>query len=163
MSKKQLCLLLRLCIIALGLCTLIFGGVWYPASFGLVDISFIHKTSLEISVVQIWFMLVIFWITAVPCLYLLICSWRISTAIKIEKLFSLETAKRLKNMAMLFVVDLGVFFVANIIFTIIGINEFALLHFALVIVGLVITVALSAISYYITKATEIKEENEGTI
>ena len=163
MSSKSLCLWIRCSIIAVTAGTVVLCAVWYPAAFSLINISFIPAISPEPTSMQLWSMLVFFWLCALPCLFILALCWKISIAVKKEEFFTVKSAKLIKLCAVIFFIDLGVFFIGNLIFLCLGINHFAILHFGLFIGGTVLGVFASALSHYVAKAAAIKEENEGTI
>lgn len=163
MSSRSLCFWIRCSIIAIAVCTIILCAVWYPASFSLINVGFIPAISLKLNAAQIWSMLAFLWLCSLPCFFILIIFWKISTAIKKEELFTMSSAKRIKLCAVVFFIDLAVFFIGNLIFLLLGINGFAFFHFALFVGGAVLGIFASALSHYVAKAAELQEENEGTI
>lgn len=163
MTTKSLFFWVRFSIVVIALCGLTVCALWYPYSFSLIKISLLGSNLSELTTARSWGLVSFYWAASIPCFAILIIAWKISAYIKTERLFTSEVAKKIKLCALILLIDLGVFFIGNIIFLILGINDFAIIYFFLIIGGLVLSIFLSVLSYYIAKAAELQEISDGTV
>ena len=108
-------------------------------------------------------LLAFYWAASIPCFAILIIAWKISASIKTERLFTDKVAKMIKMCALILLMDLGVFFIGNIIFLLLKMNDFAIIYLFLIVGGAVLSVFLSVLSHYIAKAAELQEISDSTV
>lgn len=99
--------------------------------------------------------------TAIPITIALVYCWRIASEIGKDNSFSYVNAKTLKRIAILAIADAGYFFIGNVVLFLVSMNRPGILMLSFA--GIAIAVAFLALSYLVTKAIEIREENELTI
>ncbi|MDR1094033.1 MAG: DUF2975 domain-containing protein [Clostridiales bacterium] len=155
MSSKSLCFWVRCAIGMIAVCGLCVCAAWYP-----LGTSF---SALVASDLAAWCMLAFFWLTSLPCFFILVLSWKISAAIKTGDFFTARVAKLIKSSALILFIDLGAFFIGNLVFALLQVNVWALAYFFLTIAGLVTAIFMSVLSHYVAKAAELRDLNEGTI
>ena len=158
MTGKALCFWVRCAIIAIAICGVCVCAFWYPFCVFLTSI-----TPQGIGKAVFWVQILFYWLTSLPCFWILIMGWRVTTAIKEERLFQEGTAKTVKNATQILFIDLAVFFIGNVLFLLLDWNRLAWIYFVFVIVGLVIGIFMAILSHYLYRAAELQEESEGTI
>lgn len=163
MTAKTLYFWVRCSIVIIALCGLTVCALWYPYSFSLFKIGLTSSELSELTAAQSWGLLSFYWLVSVPCFAILFFAWKISANIKTERLFTVQVARRIKICALILLTDSGVFFIGNVIFLLLKINDFAIIYFFLVIGGLILSVFLSALSHYVAKAAELQEFSDGTV
>lgn len=163
MTAKSLSFWVRFSIVIIALCGLTVCALWYPYSFSLIKIGLLGSELSELTSIQSWGLLSFYWAVSIPCFVILIIAWKISVYIKTEQLFTIKVANMIKLCALILLIDLGIFLIGNIIFLLLKINDFAIIYFFLIIGGLVLSILLSVLSYYIAKAAELKEISDGTV
>lgn len=112
-----------------------------------------------------WPWLIFAWVVALPCFAVLFFVWRVSGAVKKEAVFTMETAKWVKAGAMLLLLDAAIIITGNIILFLFEMNHPGILLLSIIGDTFIIALALLAavLSRYLTKATVLQEESEGTI
>ena len=163
MTAKSLFFWVRFSIVIIALCGLTVCALWYPYSFSLIKIGLLASELSELTSIQSWGLLSFYWAVSIPCFVILIIAWKISVYIKTEQLFTIKVANMIKLCALILLIDLGIFLIGNIIFLLLKINDFAIIYFFLIIGGLVLSILLSVLSYYVAKAAELKEISDGTV
>ncbi len=163
MTAKSLFFWVRFSIVIIALCGLTVCALWYPYSFSLIKIGLLGSELSELTSIQSWGLLSFYWAVSIPCFVILIIAWKISVYIKTEQLFTIKVANMIKLCALILLIDLGIFLIGNIIFLLLKINDFAIIYFFLIIGGLVLSILLSVLSYYVAKAAELKEISDGTV
>ena len=163
MTAKSLFFWVRFSIVIIALCGLTVCALWYPYSFSLIKIGLLGSELSELTSIQRWGLLSFYWAVSIPCFVILIIAWKISVYIKTEQLFTIKVANMIKLCALILLIDLGIFLIGNIIFLLLKINDFAIIYFFLIIGGLVLSILLSVLSYYVAKAAELKEISDGTV
>lgn len=163
MTAKSLFFWVRFSIVIIELCGLTVCALWYPYSFSLIKIGLLGSELSELTSIQSWGLLSFYWAVSIPCFVILIIAWKISVYIKTEQLFTIKVANMIKLCALILLIDLGIFLIGNIIFLLLKINDFAIIYFFLIIGGLVLSILLSVLSYYVAKAAELKEISDGTV
>ena len=158
MTGKALCFWVRCAIIAIAVCGLCVCVVWYPIITEL-------NVPLNVEKMQFWAQLVFYWLASLPCFWILIMGWRVTKAIKEDRLFTNETAKIVKTATQILFIDIAVFFIGNLALLLLkwawwGI---AIIHLFFLIAGLVVGIFMAILSHYLYKAAELQEESEGTI
>ena len=163
MTAKSLFFWVRFSIVIIALCGLTVCALWYPYSFSLIKIGLLGSELSELTSIHSWGLLSFYWAVSIPCFVILIIAWKISVYIKTEQLFTIKVANMIKLCALILLIDLGIFLIGNIIFLLLKINDFAIIYFFLIIGGLVLSILLSVLSYYVAKAAELKEISDGTV
>ena len=163
MPAKSLFFWVCFSIVIIALCGLTVCALWYPYSFSLIKIGLLGSELSELTSIQSWGLLSFYWAVSIPCFVILIIAWKISVYIKTEQLFTIKVANMIKLCALILLIDLGIFLIGNIIFLLLKINDFAIIYFFLIIGGLVLSILLSVLSYYVAKAAELKEISDGTV
>ena len=158
MTEKSLCIWVRYAILAIAICGVCACAFWYPYS-----VSWSTKALQATQKVAYWVQLVFYWLISLPCFALLCMGWKITTAIKEDRLFVEQNATLVKKAVHILFADIIVFLVGNAIFLALGWNAFALLYLLFAVVGLVISVFMAILSHYLYKAAVLQEESEGTI
>lgn len=157
MSSKAVCFWLRFSIIAVAVCGAVICGLIYPYLF-------LRSFPENKILIAVWCALVC--AAAVPCYTVLFFVWKISTAIKNETVFTEKNAKIIKLCAQIVFIDLGVFFVGNLILALLNLQASPLIlfcSFLLIFAGFMLALFAAILSRYVAKAAALQEENEGTI
>ena len=159
MSSKALYKLIRAAVIAVAICGAA-AFIYLVPLFG-ADIA---KNNPEYAYCYFpW--LIFIWITAVPCFVFLIFIWKISTAVKYDTVFTLQTARLVKISAALLFIVVGFFFVGNILFMLLGMNHPGILLLSLIadVFGVSLALMAAVMARYLTKAATLQEEADSTI
>lgn len=112
-----------------------------------------------------WQWAVFLWIAAVPCFIALWKFWGICTEIARDNSFSDINAVRLKHIAVLALVDSIYVFCGNIVLFFLDMNTLAafILLFIVDFIGIAISIGALTLSRLISKAADMRKENELTI
>jgi hypothetical protein len=112
-----------------------------------------------------WPWMIVMWVTAVPCYFILACAWQIATEIGRDHSFSHKNARLLKYISGLALADTTFYFLVNILYLLLGMNHpsIVLASLLVVLVGVAVTVAAAALSHLVYKAAMLQEENDLTI
>jgi len=159
MSSKTLCNLVRAAVIAVIICGIAACGYILP-SWG----ASIAKDNPEFANCYLpW--LIFLWVSAVPCFAILVLVWKVSTSIKREQVFTIQTARMVKIGAVLLFYDMGFFFIGNILLLLLNMSHpgILLLSFFVDVFGLSLAVLAAVLSRYLTKAAVLQEEADNTI
>jgi len=112
-----------------------------------------------------WPWLIFLWLVALPCFAVLVFVWKVSGAVMKDTVFTFLTAKWVKMGAVLLLFDAALLFIGNVILLLLDMNHPGIL--LLSIIGNIFVVAsallASVLSRYLTKASVLQEEIEGTI
>lgn len=108
---------------------------------------------------------VFLWIAAVPCFLALILCWKICSEISRDNSFSDGNAVRLKYIAILALADSIYVFIGNLVLLFLHMNYLAeaVLLLVVVFVGIAISLIALTLSRLVSKAADMKKENELTI
>ncbi|MDR0948243.1 MAG: DUF2975 domain-containing protein [Lachnospiraceae bacterium] len=109
--------------------------------------------------------LIFLWITALPCVWVLVLGWKVAGAISRDEAFTMKVAGWIKTAAMLIFTSVGIFFAGNCLFAILNMHHLGvlLLSFLIEIAGIAVAIVAATLSRYVTKAALLHEEVEGTI
>jgi len=159
MRSVTLSNLVRTAIIGMLACLLVGGAFVLPAvgtqvrsaNPGLAD--------------AYWPWLGFLWATCLPCLAILVLFWKVSTNIRVEKVFSLATAHWVKAAALLLFAAVGWFFVGNVVLLLAGLSHpaVALLSLFIDVLALAIAVLLAVLSRYLTTGSALQAEVDATV
>ncbi|MDR1691888.1 MAG: DUF2975 domain-containing protein [Oscillospiraceae bacterium] len=158
MTSKTLSILLRAAAVAVALSGLAICALFLPP---LVADTAGEAYGLSAG----WCWLIFLWVSALPCFVILVYIWMTSSAVGAEEVFTLRVARWVRNSALLLFIDVGFFFLGNIVLWLIGWNHPSVLIASLLIcvLGDALAAAAAALSRYITKAAALQEEVDGTI
>ena len=159
MTSKVLCRLVRVAVIAVAICGLaacIYALPTYGAGIAENNPDYAGRYIP-------W--LVFLWMTAIPCFAFLVFIWMVSTAIKNDKLFTLQSARLFKIGAIVLFFDVGFFFIGNIVFVLLGMSNPGILLLSIIadVFGASLAVMVAILSRYLTKAAALQEEADSTI
>lgn len=163
MKNSLITLLVRLVIIfiaALGLSMCVF---WYPFTISLSVMGVVDSTPTMQQNIEIWTQLLFYWVVSLPCFVILFLAWLITNSIKKEVFFSERNVKILKISALILFVDLIVFLIGNVVFLILGWNDFVLIYFIFFVIGVGITTLIKVFEQYLKKSVQMQENIEGLI
>lgn len=163
MNAKKITLIFRIAIIAIGICGLLICALWYPFSISLTTMGTSNATPTAEQSVRIWVQLVFYWVVSVPCFLILVFTWKVSSALKKEELFSKKIVRLINLEISTLLIDLLVFLIGNIVFILLKWNDFAIVYFMITIIGLVVVSFFWIALYVIKRGIEMQEEIEGTI
>lgn len=109
--------------------------------------------------------MIFIYISGIPCFIAMGLSWKITSNIGADKSFCKENAKLFNIFSKLALVDSIFFFMVSLIFELVGLNHPGILLFSFLIVffGLAVYICMGALSYLVSKATVLQEDNDLTI
>ena len=157
MNAKRITIIFRIAIIAIGLCGLLICAFWYPFSISLTTMGTSTAAPTTEQNIRIWVQLVFYWAVSVPCFLILVFAWRISSAIKKEELFSNKIVRLINQEISIMLIDLFVFLIGNIVFVLLKWNDFAIIYFMIIVIGLVVISCLWIALYVIKRGIEMQE------
>ncbi len=162
--RKSICLFIRLSCIAVAICGLWICLQMYPA-MAMVESGFNpnHIDRPKMQYIQFGTQILFLWVTSLPCFFVLIIGWILSSYIKKGEGFSDKTSHWLKVAAWVLLLDVIVFTTGNLILRLIGWNDFYYLYVLLSIAGFIISIAFFILAHFVTNATRLREENESYI
>lgn len=150
---------LKAVIIALG----VLGALVYFIALPLMgmDLAFTYP---EFSSFY-WPWLIFFWVSGIPCYFVLIYGWFVTENIAAGHPFTHENAKHIRKIALFAIWDTVYFLIGNVIFFLLGMSHPAivLLSFAVVLAGVVFSIVASALSSFVTRASNLQEQSDLTI
>ncbi len=156
MSHKKLESWLKILLILLAVCGLIFFGYIIPV-MKAQNFALVKGGSL------LW--IVLYLITAIPCYAVLLQGWGIAKRIGENNSFCKENTKALKIISNLALADTIYFFLVKVGMLICGLTRMDIIFMSMLIifVGAAISGAAAILSHLVEKARIIKEENEEII
>ncbi len=156
MSHKELERWLKILLIVLAVCGLIFFGYIIPVMKREHFADMLGGHTL-------WIVLYI--LTAIPCYLVLIEGWGIANRIGDNNSFCKENTAALKNISTLAMIDTVYFFCVKVAMLVCGLTRTDIIFMAMIIIfiGVAIWGAAAILSHLVEKATAIKEENEEII
>lgn len=159
MTQSTLSKWLKIAIAMMGLCILVVYG-WLVPNYGQGLVA----ANPEMAYCY-WPWLVLITMTAIPICVALVLGWKVADGIGKNQSFTRKNAKHLKSIALLAMIDVGVFFVGNILFMFLNMNHPAVLLLAMLVclVGIAIAVAAAVLSRLISKAAQLQVESDLTI
>lgn len=164
MKHSALSLIVKADIIIIGICGILMCAVWYPFSISLTAIGFLRDATPTASeTIEFWTQLSFYWLTSLPCFVILVIAWTVSSEIKKDNALSEAVMKKVRTQGMILLADLAVFLVGNIVFMLLGWNDFAVIYYIFTAVGLVFASGLYVLWHYIKVGVGLKEETEGLI
>ena len=160
MNEKGLTNLMRLAIFLIGACGTMICLFWLPMSSGkgLAVFSWIELKKLEI-----WTQYVFQWLISLPCFWLLIMAWKVTSDMQKGKLFTEQNVRLIKNATVILLVNILLYLAGNVTFAALGWNKWLILQLFAVIVGSIIAILLFIFSQYLLKAAGLQEECDLTV
>jgi hypothetical protein len=159
MSSKTLCNLVRVAVIAVAVCGFAVCGYIFPV-WGAA----ISEANPEFAHCYLPWLLFL-WGVSLPCFIVLALVWKVSTSIRREQVFTLQTAKLVKSAAMLILVSVSLFFTGNVVFALLNMSHPGILLLSIFtdVFGISLAVLAAVLSRYLTKAAVLQEEADGTV
>ena len=160
MDDKKLTVFMRIAIILIGICGVAICLFWLPMtttkSFGPLSWGALQK-------VENWTQYIFHWGISLPCFWLLIMAWEVTSDMQKGRLFIEKNAVRVKWATAILLGDILLFLIGNITFAILGWNEWLVLHLFAAVVGLIVAIVLFIFSQYLRKAATLQEESDLTV
>lgn len=157
--------ILKYAIIILAIFGLITCALWYPLSISLttVGLSVDPAPITQAENIEFWSQLIFYWLTSVPCFFILALWWIIAGKVKRGSIFTPGTAKTFKLCSVILSIDLSVFLIGNQIFAMLGWNEFLVIYLIIFAVGTAVASLLAVTAHYTRLAATLQEEMEYTV
>ncbi|TYQ16992.1 UNVERIFIED_CONTAM: Protein of unknown function (DUF2975) [Acetivibrio alkalicellulosi] len=157
MSQNNLSKMLKLITILTGLIGLIIYFVIIPVIGRDVAVKYLSG--------YYWQWIIFLWLSGIPCYIVLVKFWKICCEIKNDNSFSEINARRLSHISVLTLVDVGYFFIGNVVLLFINMSHPVIFFGSLIVnfFGIAISVVAAALSRLVYKAADMKNENELTI
>ncbi len=159
MTERSLANWMRCLIVAMAACGISICILWVPMGVEGVWLG----GSADVRSTELWVQSAFFWMTAIPCFWILTVAWNMTIDMKTGKLFTVENSLRVKRVALVLTVALIVFLVGNLVFAILGWHRYMLVYCLVGLMGFVLVACFAALSHYLYRAAELQEESEGTI
>ena len=156
MNRLMLARRLRLILIGVALCGLLFYLILLPA--------FLRECfPQEPHTVRIYLCFLL--PSSIPCYLVLVFGWGIVRNIRQDRSFSQENARLLRRISTLAAVDALYIFLGNPLLLLWGVGEwmFFLLALMIVFVGIAVSVAAAALSHLVLRAAELQEQSDLTV
>ena len=159
MSSKTLCFWVRVADIGVAFCALLITGFLLPVQARAM----ISESPASAGFVWPW--ICFLWAVALPFFAILVYVWKVSAAIKEDRVFTMQTAKWVKTGSLLLFADVGLFFLGNAVFAFLEMSgpPIVMMSLILIIFGIALAVCAAVLSRYIAKAAVFQDESEGTI
>lgn len=163
MSEKRIRFSVKFMIAVVFLCGAAVCVLWYPFSISLTSVGVTADSVTKAQRTEFWTQLLFYWSVSIPCFLVLIIAWRLPMFRKTGASFSFKDAKRLRIISGILYADCVVFFIGNLVFTLLKWNDFAMIYIIVLAAGLASAAGFTVLSYYVKKAAELREENESYI
>ena len=156
MNRHALARRLRLILIGIALCGLLFYSLLLPC--------FLHRGFAD-SPMAFWAHLLLLWISGIPCYIVLWFGLRVVRNIAADRSFCKENAAHLGAISTLASIDTVYIFLCDILLLVLGVGEGLMLLLSVVImfVGVAVSVTAAALSHLILRAAELQEQSDLTI
>jgi hypothetical protein len=151
---------MRVAIILIGICGGAICLFWLPMTTAK---SFEALSWVALQKVENWIQYAFHWLVSLPCFWLLIMAWKITSNMQKGRLFIEKNAVHVKRATVILLVDILLFLIGNIIFAALGWNEFLILQLFATMVGFIVAILLFVLSQYLMKATSLQEECDLTV
>ena len=158
MSQKQLAVLLKTIIVGLTVCGVLVCVFLIPY---FAD-SVLKNSHLS---AWYWYWIAVVYIAIAPWFIVLFLVWKIAVSIEQDQSFTKRNARLLKHISYISLSDSAFFLVIHIIFALLNMSHPSIFFTGLLVsfVGIAFTVVTAALSHLVSKASDIREENEYTI
>lgn len=159
MKSSLIAVLVRVVIILFAVCGVVVCAFWYPFSISLSVMGIVDAVPTIAQNVQMWTQISFYWLVSLPCFAILVLVWMMTNSIKKEAFFNCRNIKLTKISAVILFADLAVFLIGNVVFLILGWNDFAIIYFTLFAIGLGVAILFKVFEQYLKKVVKMKEEN----
>lgn len=163
MKNSLIAVLVRVVIVVIAACGLAVCAFWYPFSISLSVMGVVDAVPTVAQNVQMWTQLVFYWLVSLPCFGILVLAWLMTNSMKKEAFFNERNVKLAKISALILFVDLLAFLIGNVVFLILGWNDYAIIYFILFAIGLGGAILVKVFEQYMKKAVQMQEDTEGLI
>ena len=165
-ENKLIALCIRLSIIVIALVGLALCIFWYPFRISFTAVGApsgerVDPTGAQL--VEYWVQLIFFWLASLPCFVILVYGWLISGNVRRDRVFTSDTAGKLKTASKILFIDSLIYLAAQLVFTLLRWNPLAPILAVVCVIGLILSFVLFLAGRYVGEAAKIKEENEGSI
>lgn len=151
-EKTGFSLLARLSILAMGICGICICACWYPFEISLNAFGG-GTTSL------MWAQLCFDWLVSLPCFLILGIAWTVAISMK-KEIFTRKNSDRLKLCGWILLCDTLIYLLGNLAFMLMEQNVFAIFHFFMALLALIVSLLFFMAGYYVSHGTRLREENE---
>lgn len=158
MNDKLLSALTRIAILIIGICGLLSCLLWIPISIGNGTLQHLPWESLSFLIQYVFH-----WIVSLPCFVLLFFAWKITSSMNSGKLFLQKNAVYASYASIILAIDISIFLIGNILFSILGWSNWILLHILIAVIGLVVSIFMYVLSKYLIRAALLQEESDFTV
>lgn len=158
MNEKLLSALTRVAILVIGLCGVLSCFLWIPISIGNGTLQNLPWESSSFSIQYVFH-----WLVSLPCFVLLIFAWKITSNMNEGKLFLEKNAVYVSHASIILLIDIIIFLIGNIVFTILGWSNWLILNILISIIGLVVSIFMYILSKYLICAAKLQEESDFTV
>ena len=164
MKNLALSVFIKYAIIVFALLGFLMCAQWYPLSISLTTVGLVDPNPLTAErSIQFWSQLLFYWLTSLPCFFILAIWWKIAQAIKNDCFFTHKVCKILNISAVILLVDLLLFLLGNLLLFLLGLNVFWIMYLFIFALGLAIVGVITTISFFTKKATIMQEDLDGTV
>lgn len=163
MRDITICKLIRLAIAIFFLCGILVCFIWYPFSISLSVIGTVNVQPTTIQNIQMWTQLVFYWFVSIPCFVILIIIWLVAGSIKKNQVYERKNIYYIKVSLTILFLDLIIYLIGNIIFLILGWNDFAIVYFIIFLIGVAILALIKVLEKYFKDAIIMHDDTEGLI
>lgn len=157
MNNSFITISIRVALVIIAVLGLIICAYWYPFSISLSVMGVVDSTPTFAQNIQMWTQLLFYWLVSLPCFGILILVWLITNSIKKGLFFSEGNVIIVKKITMILFFDLIVFFIGNIVFLILGWNDYAMIYFIIFIIGLGGIILIKGFEHYLKKTVKFKK------
>ena len=154
--------LMKAAVIIIALCGAAICTFWIPqAAYGGIT------ESASIPVDELWgragAVMAFDYTAALPCFAILFLLWKISDLLEDGKLFCRRTARHMRRCAVLLFCDLIYFLIGNVVFYLLGMNDWLYVYLFFIICGCAIAMLFFILSVCLGEAAKLQEESDATI
>ena len=163
MNPRTMSFMVKISTILVAMFGIIICAFWYPFSLSLSITGPVNSPLTFVQKVEFYSQLIFFWIASIPCFVILLYAWRFGNAINRDEVFCIRTVSIINKCIIILFSDLALFVVGNIVFAVLGWNDFALVYFGIAVVGVIIACILAIAAHYLSRAAALQEEVDCTI
>ena len=163
MKSSLIAILVRIVIVVLATCGIAICVLWYPFSISLSVMGVVEAVPTVAQNIQLWTQLIFYWMSSLPCFTILFMAWLMTNSMKNEAFFNNRNVKLVRLSAIILFLDLAVFLIGNIVFLILGWNDYAIIYFILSVIGLGVAILIEVFEQYLKKSVQMQEGTKGLI
>lgn len=150
-EKKKIVFALRFAIIIFALAGLAFVG--YVEPFGI----------LKIYASAPWLEIVFYWVCSLPCFFVLVLAWKITSSFKQGKFFETGSARDISISGWILGVDGLLFIIGNILVYFLKPNGQEFFYLFLGVTAVCLGIFFIVLADYMKKAIALKQDNEAIV